>query len=53
MVEEVEEDLDNMKKKGIGNKLIRVIRSTYHSTKRIVRIDGMKSEEFEMRNGVN
>lgn len=41
-----------LKKKGIGNKLIRVIRSTYHSTKGIVRIDGMKSEEFEMRNGV-
>ncbi|PSN55292.1 hypothetical protein C0J52_01796, partial [Blattella germanica] len=41
-----------LKEKGIGNKLIRVIRSTYHSTKGIVRIDGMKSEEFEMRNGV-
>lgn len=41
-----------LKRKGIGNKLIRVIRSTYHSTKGIVRIDGMKSEEFEMRNGV-
>ena len=41
-----------LKKMGVTNKLIRAIKSIYHSTIGMVRIDGLVSEEFEMENGV-
>ena len=43
---------NTLEKRGISEKLLRVIKSTYEKVERVIRLDGKESETFEMETGV-